>query len=270
MPNNNSPIAALRLIAIFTVTFLFYQGMRLGSRIEINVTIHKGESSNAKLRGDSRSPLISPVQHDDVDDSDAGGGLSSSSASQVSSAQLTIPMNIDDMIPDCAQDVFITLRHNDAKSSEPTPSSCRGMLIRDDIILTTRECSRDAFHFGQPVLSAVPHTILNNKDPSSRLGFLKVEDAIEHYFFIDQSYYRTRMFLSLKSATTTVTVDDGKDVAVFTCDVDDENKPIVHNFPAKGGREMIPIHELYGVVPDDILWEHTDLYTAPTLKFKQA
>ena len=269
MPNNNSPIAALRLIAIFTVTFLFYQGMRLGSRIEINVTIHKGESSNAKLRGDSRSPLISPVQHD-VNDSDAGGPSSSSAIDNVSSAQQhTIPMNIDDMIPDCAQDVFITLQHNDTESSEPP--RCRGMLIRDDIILTTRECSRDTFRFGgRPVLSAVPHTILNNKDPSSRLGFLKVEDAIEHYFFIDQSYYRTRMFLSLKSATTTVTVDDGKDVAVFTCDVDDENKPIVHNFPAKGGREMIPIHELYGVLPDDIFWEHTDLYTAPTLKFKQA
>ena len=31
---------------------------------------------------------------------------------------------------------------------------------------------------------------------------------------------------------------------------------------------MIPIHELYGgvVLPDDMLWEHTDIYTAPTLK----
>ena len=261
MHGNHSPLA-LRIIALLIVILLFYQGMRIGSKIEINVTIHKGESSNAKLRGDSRSPLIS-IQH--VDESDAGG-LASSAIDNVSSTQL---VNIDDMIPDCAQNVFITL-HNDKSSSEP---SCRGMLIRDDIILTTRECSRDTYRFGWPVLSAVPHTILNNKldqvlnREETLLGFLKVEDADEHYYFIDESYYRTRMFLSLKS--TTGTDDDGKDAAVIiTCDADDEHKPIAHNFPAKGGREMIPLHELYGVVPDDILWEHIDLYTAPTLKLK--
>ena len=105
MPNNNSPIA-LRIIALLIVILLFYQGMRIGSKIEINVTIHKGESSNAKLRGDSRSPLIS-IQH--VDESDAGG-LASSAIDNVSSTRL---VNIDDMIPDCAQDVFITLQNDD-------------------------------------------------------------------------------------------------------------------------------------------------------------
>lgn len=45
-------------------------------------------------------------------------------------------------------------------------------------------------------------------------------------------------------------------------------RPIVHNFPLPNG-EMVPIGEellTVGLLPDDILWEHTDLDTAPALK----
>ena len=68
---------------------------------------------------------------------------------------IDIDIDIDIMIPSCAQHVYITLQRKDYDNSktnsnnnnnnEPPPPpllDCKGLLIRDDIILTTKLCSQ--------------------------------------------------------------------------------------------------------------------------------
>ena len=133
-------------------------------------------------------------------------------------------------IPSCARDVFITLHNN--KQHE---SSCKGMLIRDDIILTTSECSQHTYKLGNKgQLLARPHTKLNNKlkemtsNNSNGLGFLQT-NAPPRSIFINKSVFNTRMFLSLRP-----TNDDGESVAI-TCT--HEGKAILHNFPSSDMKE---------------------------------
>ena len=42
---------------LLVVCFLFYQGMIVGSRIEINVTVHRPESNNEKVKDSSTTIL---------------------------------------------------------------------------------------------------------------------------------------------------------------------------------------------------------------------
>ena len=164
-------------------------------------------------------------------------------------------------IPRCARDVFITLHNNKQHESS---SSCKGMLILDDIILTTSECSQHIFKLGSKgQLLARPYIKLNNKlkksNNSNGLGFLQT-NAPPRSIYINKSVYNTRMFLSIRP-----TNDDGDSVAV-SCTHD--GKAILHNFPTNEG-EMIPLIDLYSTLPrDEILWEHLDINTASTLEFK--
>ena len=52
----------------------------------------------------------------------------------------------------------------------------------------------------------------------------------------------------------------------MTCG-DNKHKPIAHNFPINGNI-MVPLKHLAAILPNDILWEDTDLKTARTLKYK--
>ena len=74
--------------------------------------------------------------------------------------------------------------------------------------------------------------------------------------FYDKPVRRNRVFLSRQSDTIPHT--DKASAVVIECD--SEGRPILHNFPVKKGKkhEMVPIRQLYGVVPVDILWEDTD------------
>eukprot|EP00984_Skeletonema_dohrnii_P017268 scaffold7823_cov87-Skeletonema_dohrnii-CCMP3373.AAC.1 len=182
-------------------------------------------------------------------------------------------------IPKCAEHTFLTLyerqpqqpRGDDVVEEKTTTnnSSCKGMLLRDDIILTTHECSQStSLYFesstrsgGSKVfLEATPHTALNaNMGLHSKLGFLQVKDAPWHYLFLDQSVRRARMFLSLRSHPDIADVADDDDYnnnsskggrsssssssgsisPYITCK---GYRPIVHNFPLPNG-EMVPIGE---------------------------
>ena len=242
---------------------------------------HLGSQKNhtTNLRGNSSDGrlLFSVQQNEECDEVEQSSSIYNDNGA--------LPAWLKRMIPSCAQDVFVTLRK--VKPMESEGSGCLGMIIRDDIILTTRECSIYNYTFNSPEASthlknAYPQISLNNKEEmrNSRFGFLTV-DAPPHHYFIDQQYHRARLFLSLQSTPSPVIPNSNKqnissssslqikdDVVAVTCDVNDEHKPIVHNFPANGGQEMIPLSELYGLVPDDILWEHADIDTAPTLTFK--
>ena len=245
-------------------------GTKVGSRIEINVTIHKAEDglyTNNKLRGDSSSPP-DPAPSS-LQQQQKGGAIEDhhTTLDEISthiSSEIVNYNNIDDTIPSCARDVFVTLHKELGGNDE---HSCRGMLIRDDIILTTSECSVNKFTFDfitpqqdAMVLQAYPYTELNSKmEDDSRLGFLKA-DAPVHYYFLDQPVHRARMFLSLLS-----TDDINNEVVAISCD--DDMKPIARNFPGKANEMMIPLYDLNGLVPDDVLWEHIDIRTAPTLEF---
>jgi len=195
------------------------------------------------------------------------------------------------MIPSCAEHTFLTLYEKGQLPQQGTKDSysyktCKGMLLRDDIILTTHECSQSPSLFfqssnTQEFLEATPHTALNaNMGLHSKLGFLQVTDIPYHYLFLDQPVRRARMFLSLRShpdiSASVVDDDDysstkggssssgGAISPYITCK---GYRPIVHNFPLPNG-EMVPIgEELLTVgLPDDMLWEHADLDTAPALK----
>ena len=232
----------MRLIAIplaCTILFLFFLGREKGSYADIRLTV-KSEpqllrATNNRSSGNwsTNDPLI----------------------------------NVDDgtIIPSCARDVFVTLHKEGGGSDE---HACKGMLIRDDILITSNACSKFNFTFdfaGLGVLRAIPHTSLNSRDDSminSSLGFLEANPPY-HYQFSDQPTRRARMFLSIRSNFSLIDTDDPTSNVIMTCT---DGKPIAHNFPTKG--VMIPLKQLAGVVPDDILWEHTDLYTAPELKYK--
>jgi len=210
--------------------------------------------------------------------------------------------NPDLTIPECLPDVFFPLRRTGERAKEigddnnddneqqqhqqlfPTPvernSPCWGMLIRDDIILTTSQCSQITLFFDFPdekvgSIEANPLILeeheLEKMDP--RLGFLKANKAPDHHYFVEESTKRTRMFLSLISnpVNGNGNEDDdhnnggGADV-LMTCD--DRNRPTAHNFPVdntNGTTEAVPLSHLAHVVPHDILWKERDMATAPVL-----
>ena len=75
------------------------------------------------------------------------------------------------------------------------------------------------------------------------------------------------MFLSKRSSDTSVgtfAIEKGIHVAM-TCG--GQHQPIAHEFIVDG--EKVPLGQLANVVPDDILWEETDLDTAPMLEHKK-
>mmetsp|Transcript_34241 Transcript_34241/g.82795 ORF Transcript_34241/g.82795 Transcript_34241/m.82795 type:complete len:536 (+) Transcript_34241:155-1762(+) len=229
MPQNIALCGAIAIPMAGVISYLSYQGFKTGAHFEISVTM--------------RPHNIKP--HIRTSTSSNTGNLPSNTRSD---------MDWSD-IPDCAKDVFVALHNKKADGED----SCRGLLIRDDIIVTSKECSESSFTFdfaGVGILDAVPHAFLNYKAlvADSRLGFLEANPPYHHYF-VDVPVRRTRMFLSLQSGHGNGTA------ALMTCN---DRKPIAHNFLVGG--EMIPLGELDGVVPPDILWEHTDIYTAVTLR----
>ena len=275
------------------VCFLFYQGMIVGSRIEINVTVHRPENEKVKdstlLRGFDTKIDYSKVNGIDSKAKKVNVGSNSKAMKQpqqlVSEDDTTIididtetfgkAVDIDKLnIPECATDLFLTL-------TNANEDDCKGMLLRDDILLTTSKCSQSTYDFTwntEPKIELVasPHKELNDKLLSidedgkivmtSGLGFLKVDNAPPHYYFIDKPVYRTRMFLSLRSPN-----DDNGDIVSISCTED--NKPIVHNFPTTSttneGDKLLSLYPLQkDILPDDILWEHLDLETAPTFTYK--
>merc|ERR1719410_1076372 len=91
-----------------------------------------------------------------------------------------------------------------------------------------------------------------------RLGFLEARPPY-HRHFSGERVRRTRAFLSKWPGPE----PQGEAVAV-RCG--EGRKPIAHNFPVDG--EMVPLGQLESILPDDILWEHTDLHSAVTLQYK--
>lgn len=236
------PLIVIPLVII--VAFL-----RLGSKIEISVTINH-HSSSSKLRGSE------------------GNGTQHQQIHSPSSSSSALIHNIDEyyMIPECASDIFFTL-HRELSGREDE-YSCRGMLIRDDIIITSRECSTHNVTFNfhpSGIEEAYPHTDLNSRKEMahSPLGFLEASPPY-HYYYIDEPVRRARMFLSRQR---TPIVNGTEREVIFTCQ---GNKPIGHNFPVvKSGEKkmkMVPLGPMNGILPSDILWDHTDI-TAPELGY---
>eukprot|EP00584_Thalassiosira_punctigera_P010881 CAMPEP_0172547348 /NCGR_PEP_ID=MMETSP1067-20121228/16918_1 /TAXON_ID=265564 ORGANISM="Thalassiosira punctigera, Strain Tpunct2005C2" /NCGR_SAMPLE_ID=MMETSP1067 /ASSEMBLY_ACC=CAM_ASM_000444 /LENGTH=248 /DNA_ID=CAMNT_0013334429 /DNA_START=32 /DNA_END=775 /DNA_ORIENTATION=+ len=164
------------------------------------------------------------------------------------------------IVPECARDVFLELRREDGDKNEERQGNCRGMLIRDDIILTSRRCSQFKFSFDFPdgkgkSRRADPLKLNEEKEKLTdpRLGFLKT-NAPSHYYFADQPVIRTRMLLSLESSPGIAEFEDG--AVIFTCDGE---KPVAHNFRADG--ELVPLGHLSkaNVLPRDILWKERDI-----------
>jgi len=277
--------------------------MIVGSRIEINVTVHRPESNNKKVKDSSTTLLrgfdtkIDYSKRDGIDSKAMKVNVGSNSKAMkqpqvVSEDDTTATIDIDTetfgkavdvdklTIPECATELFLTLHKQDSTDSNPNEDECKGMLIRDDILLTTSKCSQSTYDItwnAEPKIDLVasPHKELNDKLLSidedgkivmtSGLGFLRVDNAPPHYYFIDMPVYRTRMFLSLRPN------DDNGDVVSISCTED--NKPIVHNFPTTTTNEgddkllsLVPLQK--DILPEDILWEHLDLETAPTFTYK--
>ena len=288
-------------LMLLVVCFLFYQGMIVGSRIEINVTVHRPESNNEKikdtttlLRGFDTKIDYSKVNGIDSKAKKVNVGNNSKAMKQpqvVSEDEddtndietFGKAVDVDKLsIPECATDLFLTLHKQDSTDSnaKSCEDDCKGMLIRDDILLTTSKCSQSTYDItwnSEPKIDlvATPHKELNDKLLSidedgkivmtSGLGFLKVDNAPPHYYFIDKPVYRTRMFLSLRPN------DDNGNIVSISCTED--NKPIVHNFPSSTstneGDKLLSLYPLQkDILPEDILWEHLDLETAPTFTYK--
>jgi hypothetical protein len=223
-------------------------------------------------------------------------------------------LKIAGSIPSCAEHTFLTLYEKPSQlphlsettteesNSNNKDKACKGMLLRDDIVLTTHECSQSpSLFFPSPsassneqqatsfsYLETKPHTALNaNMRLHSKLGFLQVINIPYHYLFLDQPVRRSRMFVSLRSHPDFIVGEDVDDDDHNTTKGSDNNnnnnsgsggsispyitckgyRPIIHNFPLPNG-DMVPIgEELLTVgLPQDILWEHSDLETAPALK----
>ena len=160
-------------------------------------------------------------------------------------------------IANCAQDVFLPL-HRVSERDDDDNDYCRGMLIRDDIIITSKECSNYNHTFSFPglgILDATPHTSLNSHQLSnSRLGFLETT-APHHYYSIYQPFRRTRMFLGRSGQYNRDTI----------IECDEEDRPIAHNFPITN-QDLIPLHELEGILPNDILWDDDIMKTTMSSK----
>jgi len=184
---------------------------------------------------------------------------------------------IDKSIPECARDVFVTLHKEAGGANE---HSCRGLLIQDDIIVTGKECSTFDFTFdfaGFGVVEAKPHEALNKKlkgtmkkmDYSSKLGFLEANPPY-HYQYVDETVRRARVFVG-SGGKSSFDKDDHNQPIVLACGKHDQ--PIAHHFPLKSADELnefeyIPLHKLSSILPSTILWEETDLPTAPMLSYK--
>ncbi|KAL7548507.1 hypothetical protein ACHAWF_011787 [Thalassiosira exigua] len=165
----------------------------------------------------------------------------------------------------CTADVYVTL-HEKGGGDSDSKRECKGLLIRDDIIVTSRACSKGSFtfHFASyGAVSANPHISLNSKEEMtrSRLGFLEAHPPY-HTIYSRLLVRRTRMFLSKRHMPSGN--ENGAEDAVFTCG--SRMEPIAHSFPVDG--EMVPLAQLSSVVPDDILWDEEDITTAVMLKYK--
>ena len=155
-------------------------------------------------------------------------------------------------VPACARDVMLRLRMEGGGEHEHT---CKGLLLSDDIIVTSRPCSHFNFSFAYPGgerIRAIPHMSLNSKMPDSRLGILKA-DPPYHYYYSNQPVRRARMFLSNHPREG----HTGKGVTV-SCE--NRGEPIGYNFPVDTG-VMVPLDGLKRILPDNILWRK-DIYTA--------
>ena len=258
--------SSVYIILFIPLAYLFYQlGAFFGPT---SIVINTNKSPQLRGNSDTSSPLIS--------DFDAGVEGSPSIITPFFSDDVADPSTIDGdaagmledniSMPSCAQDVFLTLHKEVGGDDE---HACKGLLIRDDIIVTSRECSKFKFTFDFPgfgVVEAKPHTSLTMKvDLRLRLGFLKAHSP-SHFTFLDQRVHRTPMFLSKRSSDTvsTFAIEKGIHVAM-TCGA--QGQPIAHDLILDG--EKVPLGQLANVVPDDILWEETDLDTAPMLEHKK-
>lgn len=158
-------------------------------------------------------------------------------------------------IASCARDVFFPLHR--VSDDNGRANNCRGMLVRDDIIITSRECSKYNYTFNVPglgILEAMPHISLNSKTSNSRLDFLETT-APYHYYSIYQPVRRIRMFLGRYHQSN-------KDTII---ECDEENRPIAHNFPITNN-ELVPLHELEGILPNDILWDDDIPHTTMSIE----
>ncbi|KAL7529095.1 hypothetical protein ACHAWF_002834 [Thalassiosira exigua] len=235
------PLACLSCFALYHFGMGF--GVDRAIKISANVTIGVDESK-PRLRSNNESkPQLR-------------------SSNESFSSKFLESIGVD--LPHCALDVFLTLHKEIGGEDE---HQCKALLISDDILLTSRVCSKFKFTFELPAfgtVEAVPHTSLNSKEEmvGSRLGLLEARNPM-YAHFVDMPSRRTPMFLSYRS-NPVVNGTDPRAPVFLTCG--DKNEPIAHNFPVDG--EMVPLHELAGVVPDDILWEEIDIYTAPMLRYK--
>ena len=165
-------------------------------------------------------------------------------------------IDVDEIqIASCARDVFFPL-HKVSDNNEHD-DNCRGMLIRDDITITSRECSKYNFTFTFPGLGiseAMPHSSLNAKMSNSTLGFLETT-APYHYYSIYHPVRRVRMFLNRRQS-------HNKDIVI---ECDEEDRPIAHNFPI-ANNELVPLYELEGILPNNILWDNDILHTTMSLE----
>ena len=178
------------------------------------------------------------------------------------------------VVPKCAKYVFVSLyktdkdeQHDDGGGFGANNNEdyyCLGLILKDDIILTSNDCSKSNFTLDFPGIDgeveAYPHAELNSKKKQQqqeeeeeeenddilmidqRLGFLKANTP-PHYIFADQPIQRNRMFLSTKPDKT----------VVAKCQ--NLTKPVVHNFPLNDGT-LVPLGHLERVLSDyDMLWE---------------
>ena len=175
-----------------------------------------------------------------------------------SNTQYITDLDIDPL-PECAQDVIVTLYNEEDEDDEP---SCKGLLIRDDTIITSNVCSKSTYTFDFPgvgVIDASPHTLLNakmeRKEGSSPLRFLEV-NLPYHY-----QHQSTRVHLSMETNPrmndeTNSEDGDGKEkTVIMTCGV--KQYPIAHNFPVN--EKMIPLKSLAEILGDDVPWEGKEI-----------
>ena len=147
--------------------------------------------------------------------------------------------------------------HRVSEHDDDDNDYCRGMLIRDDIIITSKECSKYNHTFTFPglgVLDASPHMRINERMGYSRLGFLETT-APYHYYSVYHPVRRVRMFLNRRQS-------HNRDIVI---ECDEEDRPIAHNFPITNN-ELVPIHELEGILPNDILWDDGILHTTMSIE----
>ena len=230
------------------LTFLYCRGLKVG----------QNTANEIRLKSQLLAATTTSPDTDDI----VGVGYTPRLRSGNISPKRSSSNDIE--IPKCAQQIYITLQRDDDEALPP----CHGLLIRDDLIITTYKCSQHTytFHFSglKKSLKATPHTKLNEqiaqrveRGEQQELGILYANPPY-HYHYINQPVRRTRMFLS------EISHHAGTD-AFLTCT---NNKPIAHSFPSDNG-ELIPISILKDILPSDILWESTDIKTAVTLSYKQ-